>query len=77
MATPDTLQMHVARHRYPVEHALPFATILEELAAIRGDDDALPDEVRLTEVIDVCLPGAGTPYDRLKKQLVASEHAYE
>jgi Patatin-like phospholipase len=76
MAMPPILHVPPVRHRYSVEHALPFATMFEELAAIRGDGDALADEVRLTEVIDACLPGAGTPYERLKKQLAASEHAY-
>ena len=74
---PPIHHMPAVRHRYAVEHALPFATIFEELDAIRGDGDALLGEVKLTEVIDACLPGDGTPYERLKKQIAASEHAYE
>jgi len=64
-------------HRYAVEHALPFATIFEELSAIRGDDDALPGEVKLSDVIDDCLPGDGPPLERLKRQIAVSERTYE
>jgi hypothetical protein len=63
-------------HRSAVEHALPFATIFEELSEIRGDNDALPGEVKLTEVIEACLPGDGSPFDRLNRQIALSRHNY-
>ncbi len=69
-------QSSTRHHRYAEEHALPFATIFEELLAIRGDDSALPGEKTLTALIDELLPGPGTAHDRLWKQIAKSEHEY-
>jgi hypothetical protein len=64
-------------HRYAVEHALPFATIFDELTCIRGDADALPGDLKLTEVIDACLPGEKPPLERLNRQIAVSEQSYK
>jgi hypothetical protein len=64
-------------HRYPVEHALPFATIFHELQTMRGDAGALVEDVKLSKVIGDYIPGTGDPFARLEEQITKSRNAYE